>query len=153
MKIKALVLVLFVVMVAVSPALAAAPAQENVFQSVSPGVGVAYAVASLYAPMCNQTFWSESICSQMTVAGCDYFQREQADILWQSGQGVKGDAVTSAEVVAEISPKLQVWKMTITIWKDKETIYDAYVLVSYSDVRGEWLLERVLYGPTLGFSK
>lgn len=154
MKIKALVLVLFVIAIAVSPALAAAPAQENVVHpSMPPEAGVAYAVASLYAPMGNETFWSESICSQMTVAGCDYFQREQADILWQSGQGVRGDTAARAEVVAEISPQLQVWKMTITIWKDRETVYDAYVLVSYSDVRGEWLLERVLYGPTLGFSK
>jgi hypothetical protein len=154
-KLKVFALVLNMAALAVTPVLAAAPAQENAaYPSMPPEAGVAYAVASMYAPPAeNEVFWSESICSQMTVAGCDYFQREQADILWQSGQGVRADTASRAEVVAEISPQLQVWKMIVTIWKDKEAVYDAYVLVAYSDTRGEWLLERVLYGPTLGFSK
>lgn len=154
-KLKVFVLVLIMAVLAATPALAAAPAQENVtFPSMPPEAGVAYAVASLYAPMGNQTFWSESICSQMTVAGCDYFQHEQADILWQSGQGVRGDAAARAEVVAEISPQLQVWKMIVTIWKEKgSTEHIAYVLVSYSNALDQWLLDRVLYGPHLGFSK
>jgi hypothetical protein len=153
-KLKVFVLVL-IMAVAVTPALAAAPAQKNVtFPSMPPEAGVEYAVASLYAPAGDESFWSSAICSQMTAGGCDYFQREQARVLWQSAQGAIGDTADRAEVVAETTPKSQVWKMAVTIWNENgRSEHDAYVLVSYSDTLDQWLLDRVLYGPYLGFSK
>jgi hypothetical protein len=155
LKLKAFVLVLIMTAFAVPPALAAAPSQENVsFPAMPPQAGVEYAVASLYAPMGEAAFWSSAICSQMTAGGCDYFQREQADVLWQSAQGARGDTAKRAEVVAEIPPKSQLWKMSVTVWNQKgSSAHDVYVLVSYSDDQSQWLLDRVLYGPHLGFSK
>jgi len=152
-KLKMFVFVLFALMAAlVSPASAASAQDGAPFPPMPPQAGVEYAVASMYAPMGNEAFWIASLCSQMTSGGCGYFQREQADALWRLGQGVIGDTAARAEVIAEIPPKSQVWKMTVTIWKDEETAYDVYVLAQQND-GGQWLLDRVLYGPYLGFSK
>ena len=150
-KLKVIVFILAVVLT-FSP-VSAAPTQDGTpYPPMPPQAGVAYAVASMYAPMGNETFWITSLCSQMTSGGCDYFQRKQANALWRLGQGVRGDTASRAEVVAEIPPRSQVWKMTVTIWKDEETAYDVYVLAQQND-GGQWLLDRVLYGPYLGFSK
>jgi hypothetical protein len=132
----------------------AAPAQDGTpFPPMPPQAGVEYAVASMYAPMGNEAFWITSLCSQMTSGGCGYFQRKQADVLWRLGQGVRGDTAARAEVVAEIPPRSQVWKMEVMIVRaDERSVQDVYVLAQQND-GGQWLLDRVLYGPYLGFSK
>ena len=154
MKLKIFVFVLFALMAAqFCPASAASAQDDTPFPPMPPQAGVEYAVASMYAPMGNEAFWITSLCSQMTSGGCGYFQRKQADALWQLGQGVRGDTAARAEVVAEIPPRSQVWKMEVMIVRaDERSFHDVYVLAQQND-GGQWLLDRVLYGPYLGFSK
>ncbi|MBI1793378.1 MAG: hypothetical protein HYR70_04215 [Chloroflexi bacterium] len=113
---------------------------------------VGASLAAMYAPGGDESFWQNSICSGMTAGGCGFFKSSQAGSLWNAGRGAIGDSVTFAEVAAQLKDGSQLWRMSVTIYmgQGKALTREAYAQVVYDQARGQWLLNRVLYGPYIG---
>jgi hypothetical protein len=119
----------------------------------TPGSALALsAVAGMYAPPSSgESFWSNVICSEMSAGGCDYFKANLESMLWQKGQtvAIEGSSVNFVGVVSNLADGSQVWKMTVTIYDQggKSLTSNVFAHVVYDQAQGQWLLNRVLYGP------
>ena len=114
-------------------------------------VNVAAAIAGMYAPSPSggETLWSNSLCSEMSSGGCNYFRANEASMLWQKGQGdvIEGSAANFDGVVSSLEDGSQVWKLTITLFtKSGSPTYTVFAHV-VRDNGGRWVLNRILYGP------
>ena len=113
---------------------------------------VASAIAAMYAPPSNgESFWSNTICSEMSAGGCGYFKANLESMLWQKGQAIviEGSGANFVGVVSNLADGSQDWKMTVTIFMGhgKSLTNNVFVHVTYDQMQGQWLLNRVLYGP------
>ena len=110
---------------------------------------VGITVAAMYARGggFDQSGWEGSDCSNMTQGGCDFFQSHIADLLWAKGVDVELDLVTFDSVAGTLPDNSQVWKLTLSVWRNHiETTQDVYVHVVFDPKQG-WLLNRILYAP------
>jgi len=106
------------------------------------------ALAILYAPNDDKDRWVKFVCNGMTDGGCEFFKNNHADAIWESPAG--HDGVSSGGSLAEvitINDSAQVWHVQMTIFSNSEEIKsDVFVLVERG-ANGNWVLNRVLYGP------
>ena len=100
----------------------------------------------------DQSGWEGLVCSNMPQGGCDFFKSHFADLLWMQGADVEVDVVTFDSVASTLPDNSQVWKLTLSVWRNHvETTQDVYVHVVKDPTQG-WLLNRILFAPyiTLG---
>ena len=112
------------------------------------------ALSLMYSPtLGDRAGWTETVCQRMTAGGCEYFMKNQADLLWQNGQEVAFNSAIPVGVSATLPDGSQVWRAQVAIFnacaaKDCPAIEsDLYLHLIHSNETNQWQLNRILYGP------